>query len=88
MTLEEQQHFDFTDEPTPAPRRIISRTEAAEKLYADPVFGDEEEERPLGNKTNNARFAHHWETNEASPDPGKATNRGQQRKEFQSHWDF
>lgn len=93
-------HFDFTDEPTPAPRRIIARTKAAEKLYADPVF-DNEEEKPLATISHNARARKnndsHWDAADESPadskpvrGTGKQQGRPGSRRENDksSFWDF
>lgn len=83
-------HFDFNDEPTPGPqRRIIARTKAAQKLYADPVFGEEEEdERPLQTISHNARkdLASQWDTNDHSPVNSKTSAKASMRKGLESHW--
>lgn len=63
-------HFDFRDEPTPAPRRIIGRTKAAQGLYVNNILNDEDEDdvygsrkAPLSNISNNASRRNndvHW----------------------------
>lgn len=83
-------HFDFNDEATPGPRRIIARTAAAANLYDDPVFGGEEDARPLQTVSHNARkdndLASHWGINDDSPAKSQPTGRGQMKKGLESHW--
>ena len=87
-------HFDFTDEATPGPRRIIARTQAASKLYHDPVLPNEEEERPLSTISHNARkdTTNQWENNDDSPAvaPKKQTAQqaGRNRNAKSDFWNF
>lgn len=83
-------HFKMSDESTPAPRRIIARTKAAEGLYHDPVFGDEEDERPLANKSVNARkdLSSQWDLNDDSSANGKPGQQGKARKGLESQWEL
>ena len=66
-------NFNFSDEQTPAPRRIIARTAAASGIYRDPVFGEEESQKPLASVSQNA--------------PTRAQN-NQKRNGFESSWSF
>lgn len=81
-------HFNFSDESTPAGRRIIARTKAAAGLYRDPVFGAEEDDRPLAKTSNNARkdLASHWDHTDDATSNSKPGNRGQARKGLESQW--
>lgn len=81
-------HFEFNDEPSPAPRRIIARTAAAQKLYADPVFGQDEDERPLHTISHNARkdLASQWDVPDETSANGRPHGKGQMRKGLESHW--
>lgn len=79
--------FSITDEMSPMDnRRVIARTAAAQKLYADPVFGgddDDDEQQPLKNISNNARKdgSNLKEANGSSASNGRA-----HRKGLESHW--
>ncbi|KAK5948288.1 hypothetical protein OHC33_010722 [Knufia fluminis] len=80
-------HFSLADEQTPAPRRIIGRTKAAENLYADPVFDEQPEERPLATMSNNARknFHSYWDIGEDLEASEKAAKTGPSRKGPEMH---
>lgn len=82
-------HFAFTDEPTPAPRRIIARNKDASRLYDDPVFDQQEEKRPLAPISNNVRqeFHSYWDMGDAS-DNGKAPKPAPQRRGLESQWNM
>lgn len=83
-------HFSITDEASPAPQKnIIARTKAASKLYADPVFGDDDEDnQPLTAKAGNARkdLSSQWDRDNGPTANGKSSNRGQARKNLESSW--
>jgi hypothetical protein len=67
-------HFAFNDEPTPAPKRIIARTDAAKALYRD-VLHDEDEKAPLSKISANARktdMGSQWDMNDESPANSRA----------------
>lgn len=85
--------FSISDESTPAARRIIGRTKAAAGLYRDPVFGADEDDRPLAKMPNNARkdLSSQWgvgDDDNNAPQQQRPTGRSRNQQPEKGFWDF